>query len=216
MNAAQTSYSGGVAPATLDWVAVPTLRSEVAAGLQLLSSMFLCKPSGDTLRGWQALLAEDMDGAWADLSSALQAIDTKSEEVLDALVWDYTRLFVGPYKLPCPPWESVYTSPKRLMMQDASDEVRKIYAEFGWAVDEANVMPDHIGAELHFLSLIIDGSGAERGYVSGLVHIGERFLQDHLERWVPQFTHDMEAAAETQFYKVLAATTRRILDGLQH
>jgi TorA maturation chaperone TorD len=46
------------------------------------------------------------------LKGALDAINLESEEELEELLWDYTRLFIGPYHLPCPPLESVYTSPK--------------------------------------------------------------------------------------------------------
>ena len=131
-----------------------------AGALKLLSSMYLCKPSAQAIAGWTSLLAEDAPAYLWQLKHALDGIDATSEEALENLLWDYTRLFIGPYKLPCPPWESVYTSRKKLMMQDAADDARRTYAELGLAVDDAGVMPDHIGAELNFLALICERARA--------------------------------------------------------
>ena len=173
--------------------------------------MYLCKPSGEAIRGWTSLLAEDPPVFIGHLKHVLESIDPASEETMEDLLWDYTRLFVGPYKLPCPPWESVYTSQKKLMMQDAADDARRVYAELGLAIDDPAVMPDHIGAELNFLSLVYALAGEENRNQSNCIRIGESFLNDHLLQWVPQFTADMEAAAESYFYKALARTTRATL-----
>lgn len=169
-------------------------------GLELLSSMYLCKPSPGAMTAWMSLLDEETSCSWQELKGALEGIDAASETVLEDLLWDYTRLFIGPYRLPCPPWESVYTSQKKLMMQDAADAAKRAYAEIGLTIDDPTIMPDHIGAELSFLSLAYMEAG------------GEKFLHSHLLNWVPQFTRDMENAAETNFYKALARKTRHMLE----
>jgi TorA maturation chaperone TorD len=179
--------------------------------LKLLSSMYLCKPWRETITGWTSLLRDD-DGGLDDLKGALNRIDTASDGILQDLLWDYTRLFIGPYKLPCPPWESVYRSQARLMMQDAADDVRRTYAVFGLSVEETRVMPDHIGIELNFLSLVYERAGEKSETQFDSTRIGEAFLNDHLLQWVPQFTADMEAAAESHLYKALARTTRKTFD----
>jgi len=178
--------------------------------LKLLSSMYLCKPSRETITGWMSLLRDDGVGL-DELKGALNGIDTGSDGILEDLLWDYTRLFIGPYKLPCPPWESVYRSQARLMMQDAADDVRRTYAAFGLSVEETGVMPDHIGVELNFLALVNELAGEQDRQQSDCMRIGEAFLNDHLQQWVPQFAADMDAAAESCFYKALARTTRTTL-----
>jgi TorA maturation chaperone TorD len=183
-----------------------------AGTLKLLSSMYLCKPSAQAIAGWSALLADDPPAHLGQLKQALASIDPASEQTMEDLLWDYTRLFIGPYKLPCPPWESVYTSQKKLMMQDAADEVRGAYAGLGLALDDAGVMPDHIGAELNFLALACERMAGRPGSSSDCARIGAAFLNDHLLNWVPQFSADMEIAAETPLYKALAKTTRSALD----
>ena len=178
--------------------------------LKLLSSMYLCKPSRETITGWMSLLRDDGTGL-DELRGALNAIDTASDRILEDLLWDYTRLFIGPYKLPCPPWESVYRSQAGLMMQHAADDVRHIYAAFGLSVEETGVMPDHIGIELNFLALVYERAREKSETQFDSMRIGEAFLNDHLLQWVPQFTADMEAAAESCLYQTLARTTRAAL-----
>lgn len=181
----------------------------------MLSSMYLCKPSREAVTKWKEALAEDSSIFLAGLKKSINDIDVASEEEMESILWDYTRLFIGPYKLPCPPWESVYTSPKRLMMQDAADQVRRLYGEAGLAISSVEVMPDHIGAELNFLALLLSRieSGSDNKEVC--MSIAEGFLKDHLQKWAPDFAADMGKAAETPLYRALAATTKNMLHLLE-
>ena len=143
-----------------------------------------------------------------DLKDALDEIDLKSERELKDLLWEYTRLFIGPYKLPCPPWESVYTSPKKLLMQDAYDEVQKSYDELGLMVNNLDILPDHIGAELNFLAVLFQKINSEPEKRLSYINIAKKFCDEHLMKWIPQFTRDMEEAANILFYETLARVTR--------
>lgn len=182
--------------------------SEAAA---LLGSIYLCTPSREALENWKKALAEDTSIFLADLKKAINGIDLNSENEVENLLSEYTRLFIGPYKLPCPPWESVYTSPKRLMMQDAAGQVRKLYGEAGLSINTDEVMPDHISAELGFLAFLLQkmhsGDGGD-----DCLEIREKLLNDHLLKWMPDFIKDMEEAAETFFYKALARATREVIE----
>ncbi len=178
----------------------------------LLSSMYLCKPSKEAIYNWKTLVAEGTSIFLRDMKAALEGINAESEEEVESLIWEYTRLFIGPYKLPCPPWESVYASPKRLMMQESADEVRRIYDELGLTVDDPGVMPDHIGAELNFLALLFHGMHEEGENEAHYINLAERLVNEHLLQWVPQFARDMEDASDMLFYKTLARTTRKLLD----
>jgi putative dimethyl sulfoxide reductase chaperone len=177
----------------------------------LLGSMYLCKPTGEALANWKLLLAEAPLVQAEDLRKALDAVDLDSEQELEDLLWEYTRLFVGPNRLPCPPFESVYTSPQRLMMQDAYDQVRKIYDGIGVEIGSADVMPDHIGAELNFLAIVCHRMETEPDKRSDYATLAEEFLAGHLQNWIPRFTTDMAEASETVFYKTLAQITEKAL-----
>jgi TorA maturation chaperone TorD len=94
------------------------------------------------------------------------------------------------------------------MMQDAYDEVREFYSLFGVEIGNADVMPDHIGAELNFLAILFDRMASETGIKNQYKGLAETFLMFHLRNWVPRFTADMEEASKTNFYKTLAKKTR--------
>ena len=176
--------------------------------LGLFSSMYLCKPTKAAIENWKILLAEEVPDFMSGLKESINRIDSDSEKQLADLLWEYTRLFIGPYKLPCPPWESVYTSGKRLMMQEAYDEVRDLYSEVGLKIDHPNIMPDHIGTELNFMAILLQKMSNEPGRRLYYMDMAKRFLDEHLKRWIPQFTLDMEEAANIKFYKALAKVTR--------
>ena len=171
--------------------------------------MYLCKPTGEALASWQKLLVEEPLIEAEDLRKALDAVDLDSEQELEDLLWEYTRLFIGPNRLPCPPYESVYTSSQRLMMQDAYDQVRKFYAGIGVEIGSADVMPDHIGAELNFLAVVIHRMETEPDKRSYYATLAEEFLTGHLRNWVPRFTADMAEASETVLYRTLAKITEK-------
>jgi TorA maturation chaperone TorD len=179
--------------------------------LKLLSSIYLCKPTKEALENWKILLSENVPDFLLGLKNAVDNIDLNSKEELEELLWEYTRLFIGPYKLPCPPWESVYTSPKKLMMQDSYDRVKKFYDEVCLIIDDPNIMPDHIGAELNFLGVLFQRINDEPEKRSHCFDTANRFITEHVITWIPKFTRDMEDAANSSFYKALAKVTRHIL-----
>jgi len=180
--------------------------------LGMLSSMYLCKPSVAAIENWKTALSEDTSIFLQELRDSIMGINTAAEDDLEELLWEYTRLFIGPYKLPCPPWESVYTSPKRLMMQDAADQVLQLYRDAGVNLDTPDIMPDHIGAELNFLALLLRKSQSEAAGEDRITILIDHILKDHLLKWLPDFTRDMENAAETLFYRSLARATRNLVD----
>jgi TorA maturation chaperone TorD len=190
---------------------MPTIISDASKPLSLLSSIYLCKPLKEAIKNWRVLLSEDTTISLQGLKDAIRKIDTDSDGELKDLLWDYTRLFIGPYKLPCPPWESVYTSPKRLMMQEAAAEVQNIYRGAGLIINSKDIMPDHIGTELNFLSILLQRINTDGGGATNYIKIAEKFLNEHLLKWVPQFTLDMEEAAASPLYKTLAHLTREFI-----
>jgi TorA maturation chaperone TorD len=179
--------------------------------ISLLSSMYCCKPIPAVVEQWKKALSGDTSIFLGDLKKAVADIDTASDKEMEELLWEYTRLFIGPYKLPCPPWESVYTSPKRLMMQEAAGELMTLYHKAGLALETAVLMPDHIGAELNFLAVLLERMHPEGREKDGSSKIVEKLLNEHLLKWTPDFTRDMEDAAESPLYKALARETRTVI-----
>lgn len=138
------------------------------------------------------------------------------ENSLTDLAVDYTRVFIGhgvdAYSAAYP-FESVYTSEKRLLMQEARDEVLAIYRSAGldkqdtWKEGE-----DHIALELEFEQIMATRTvealrkGDEDEAVA-LLTTQKNFLEDHLAAWAPMMTSDMKRFAQTDFYRGLAYLT---------
>src|SRR5690554_3713907 len=70
----------------------------------------------------------------------------------DALHWDYTKMFIGPFDLLASPWESSYVHHDGLLFQETTLDMRKKYEKFGFKLEKENVeAEDHIGLELDFI-----------------------------------------------------------------
>ena len=138
------------------------------------------------------------------------------ENSLTDLAVDYTRVFIGhgvdAYSAAYP-FESVYTSEKRLLMQDARDEVLAIYRSAGLdKQDTWKESEDHVALELEFEQIMAtrtakalhDGDEAE---AIALLTTQKNFLEDHLAAWAPMMTSDMKRFAQTDLYRGLAYLT---------
>lgn len=132
------------------------------------------------------------------------------------LAVDYAKIFLGAGMVnayAAYPYESVYTSPERLVMQDARDEVVALYRAKGLDIVNATIFPeDHITLELEFMShLCLEAQGALRAQnlaaVSESLQEQRDFLACHLLNWVPDFCADVKKHAETDFYKAIAKIT---------
>ncbi|MEG0375933.1 MAG: molecular chaperone TorD family protein [Raoultibacter sp.] len=132
------------------------------------------------------------------------------DESVTELAIDYVRTFVGhgvnafsaAY-----PFESVHTSERRLLMQEARDEVLAIYrANNLKRGDTWNEGEDHIALELEFMQIMANrtaealDAGDEDGAIA-LLRTQYGFLEDHLINWVPMLVSDMGKFAQTDFYK---------------
>lgn len=143
------------------------------------------------------------------------------ERSLEDLQRDYLRVFVGANTTghaAAYPNESVHTSPDRLVMQDARDEVMAIYRAGGLENSETwKAGEDHIATELEYMQIMSRRSleshmKGDSSAVSSTLLSQHRFLQDHLLTWVPFLVIEMLKFAQTDFYRALAHLTRGFLD----
>jgi len=140
----------------------------------------------------------------------LQRNDVTSEQVLEDLHWDYTRLFIGPEVLPAPPWESSYCSDERLLMQETVLQVRQQYEKYGFDCQSMyGETEDHLGFELDYMYQLARQAYEQfdgKPYLVPVVLRDSRyFLQTHLLPWVPRFAKDVMKHAETLFYQGMAS-----------
>lgn len=146
--------------------------------------------------------------------------DAGADQLTDLAV-DYARAFLGAgivdSAVVAYPYESVYTSSKGLIMQEARDQVLAIYRAKGLSKEESLEFPeDHIALEFEFMAYLCQETeqaleAKDWPVVSALLIDQLDFLNQHLLNWVPQFCTDIEKFAETQFYKGVGKVTQGYL-----
>lgn len=127
------------------------------------------------------------------------------EETVEEVGGDFRFLFGLPHPA-VPPYESFY----RYSIGDrpgfrgrAAEEVATFYRSVGLVIhEEFDLIPDHISAELIFMSYLVwhDMEEPQR-----------RFLDEHLLLWVPDFCDRLEATAGTVFYREVAKLLREYI-----
>jgi len=135
---------------------------------------------------------------------------------IEALRLDHAQLFVGPFELAAPPYESVYVDSEGRVMTETTDAVRAEYREAGLDVD-MDEPADHVAAELEFVSLLVatELEALAAGESEAAEHYLRRqyeFLSEHLGRWVSEMAENVCENADTEFYRTLAGETRRFVE----
>jgi TorA maturation chaperone TorD len=153
---------------------------------------------------------KSIDHSWDDtfrrLKSSMPTLD-----VLKVLTLDYSRLFLGPFKVLASPYGSVYLDGKVSLVGDSTLEAEKFYQSQGLKISLKDV-PDHIAIELEFMYYLVS---KEITALKGNDHKGVEsyrqkqflFLSKHLGRWIDQFSACIKKAAQTEFYITLAKTS---------
>ncbi len=146
---------------------------------------------------------------------------SKDEGIINNLQVDWTKLIRGikkGYSLP-PPYESVWRG-EDAIMESFTQEVIKFYVNSGTGIDLNGEIPDHIGIELKFLSILAylekegwESEDEEKVKIS--VKLQKEFLEKHILTWVPFFCERMFEKAETAFYKAVSLFTKNFLSDVK-
>jgi len=144
--------------------------------------------------------------------------DLGSDALTDLAV-DYARIFLGAgvfEGVVASPYESVYTSEERLIMQESRDKVASVYKDNELKLKNTIDIPeDHIALELEFMAHLcreamkLDG---DRERVLRLLAEQKDFIERHIMNWVPAFCADIEKCASTDFYRAVAKITRGFIN----
>lgn len=152
------------------------------------------------------LMAAWLSGLWDNSRTELSA--------------DYMRTFFGhgySGHAAAYPFESVYASEKRLLMQGARDEVLALYRAAGLdKQDSWKEGEDHIALEMEYLQVLIERTvaalRADRGEEAyDLVKCQYNFMEDHLGAWAPLLCEQMRGFSRTAFYEGLSYMTEGFL-----
>jgi len=138
---------------------------------------------------------------------------------LTDLAVDYARIFLGAgvYEgVAASPYESVYTSADRLIMQEARDQTLAAFRAKGLQCSEQLEIPeDHIALELEFLAHLCRETlqaGDDRTRASKLLREQKDFLEQHPGKWISMFCADIEKCASTDFYRAVSKITLGFLN----
>lgn len=146
--------------------------------------------------------------------------NTWENSVTDLAV-DYVKVFIGhgvDAFSAAYPFESVYTSEKRLLMQEARDEVLAIYRSAGLEKQDSwKEGEDHIALELEFEQVLATRAvtaleNGDEDEAFSLLMTQKNFLEDHVIAWVGMMTSDMKRFAQTDLYLGLAHLTDGFLE----
>lgn len=155
----------------------------------------------------------ELNAAGAELNRAISALTV---EELDNLAADYARVFLAAGvadERTAFPYESVYTSPERIIKQDAYEKVYLILKKHHIEPAQEDLYADHIGIELEFLSYLsgkaIELMGADdAAAVQENLTEQEDFLAHHIANWTDTFFEDEIAVASSDFYRALGQFAR--------
>ena len=151
--------------------------------------------------------ADCEENALTEFQDALRRLNEYFEydagESLDDLAADYAKTFLGAGSAQAEaafPYESVYTSPKKIMMQDAWNQVCEIYEAKGIErnAEAGDLLEDHIAMEMEFMAYLCDETSRYTETLAGLEEQRE-FLNKHLLNWAPEFCLDIKFHADTEF-----------------
>jgi DMSO reductase family type II enzyme chaperone len=152
------------------------------------------------------------DQSIMDLQAYVGFYNGGDEKLLTDLQIEYTYLFINAVPhVPAPPYESAYTGAGLLMGEPVS-QVLKAYREAGLIMhDDYDALPDHIAAELEFVSYLIqqEATAAQQAPEEAEAWRTRQrdFLAEHLLRWGPPFLKRVMEGARRPFYIQVAKLT---------
>ncbi len=157
------------------------------------------------------------------------AVAADDEQALELLAVTFDRVFFGMGPLTARhafPYESVYTSDRGIMMQEAYAAMTRTLREQALVKDASFTEPeDHLAVELAFMATLADRTVAflsardEAGDAAATETVRQSlaFAQAHLLNWIGRFCAELVLAAtpdgEESFYAALARFTARFVEG---
>ncbi|MBW6517972.1 MAG: molecular chaperone TorD family protein [ANME-2 cluster archaeon] len=127
--------------------------------------------------------------------------------VYEKLHEEFTTLFIGPGRLPAPPYESMYRDNK--MRGPSLLELKQFYREAGVESNDYSEPEDNIAFELRFMNYL--GEKLLHENDNTYLELQQRFIDEHLLKWVPDFCDELFASDKSDFYQGIAKFTKGFL-----
>lgn len=156
------------------------------------------------------LMAEGMH----DIERYLRRVNSGTRQEL-ACDYAHSMLGAGAYEQRrATPFESVFTSDSGLLMQDARDDVYRLFCqEHLEAREELRIPEDHLSFIFEFMAILCDRM---RGAVAcgfheeaaRLADVQKELWEHHLANWIDAYCNVLDEVALTRFYRGVAKVTR--------
>lgn len=150
-----------------------------------------------------------------DIEAGIKGIG--EEKVEEELLVEYTRLFIGPAPA-VSVYESVWVEESGSLWGKVTSEVKRLVESSGLKYKPSwTGLPDHIGVELELMQKVIEGEALAReagdeGKVRVHLEFEQRFMEEHIAKWIPSFCEKVIAKAKLPFYSEIAALTAGFID----
>ncbi len=177
-----------------------------------LYTALFCQPDEDLMKKHVLFdkLAECTEKVYKsgkdDIIKLKAALNKNSQE---ELLIEYSRLFIGPFKMVAPPYSSLYFGDKNVLISEETLWVIKTYHKAGLMYDmKLKNPPDHVAIETEFLYYLIFNELKElqkKNYKQAkkLWLIQKEFNDIHFSKWIPRFCDNIIKGAELEFYTQL-------------
>ncbi len=171
---------------------------------RLLSLLYKTEITEETFNALSTLTFPDGKG-FSNLSKEILNHANELKVYIDNLAVDFARIFLAAginQGNAAFPYESVYTSSKKIVMQDAWEETKKLYSKYGFVLKNASsdMLEDHISMELEFMAHLCEVRDVD-------YKLSSTFIKEHLLNWCETFCNDIKKFATEDFYKYLAEAT---------
>jgi TorA maturation chaperone TorD len=161
-------------------------REALSETYKFLATLFMAEPDAALVEGFQEFFV------------------IESSTSFDDVAIDFDNLFFDPLDH-MDPYESSYSKAYGAHADSGNvkESLYSIYLREGLILDEGlNIQPDHISAELFFISYLVETSRTESL---------RSFMKDHAVIWIPHFCDDLYEKTSSYFYKELAAITKDLI-----
>lgn len=167
------------------------------------------------LDGGNALIAE----GYGDIVRYLKKRNSGTRQQI-AADFAHSILAAGSYEARmATPYESVFTSANGLLMQEARDDVYRMFCDEKIGVRKKLQMPDdHLSFEFEFMAHLSDRAGeavacADYATANEALATQQEFYEHHLLSWIDEYCDVLENVAQTRFYRGVSKITRGFVKG---
>lgn len=191
--------------------------------LLLFRRLFEAELDSQTLGAIEQTKAAKVFTSCSDSKAIAEVVDRLSQPITDDAIEkmrvEYTRMFVGPGHLIAPFWESVYLDDRELLFLESTSAVRRAYEEEGLKVEakSGREAEDSLPHELDFLAHLsartaeaLDNGNEDEA--TRLISVQHSFEKNHMSDWLPAFAERALACESDMLYPSLCAAVRDFIE----